>query len=119
VGVASHLREVFLSLGLNALEAMPNGGQLTIRVRIETELANCYTQMVVIAFTDTGSGIPDERLQEIFEPFYTTKNGNAGLGLAICYSIIEHHAGYLSVRTSEQGTTFEVNLPAISSSDTP
>jgi PAS domain S-box-containing protein len=119
VGVASHLREVFLSLGLNALEAMPDGGQLTIRVQIETNVAHHHDQIVVIAFTDTGSGIPEERLQEIFEPFYTTKNGNAGLGLAICYSIIEHHVGHLSVRTSEQGTTFQVNLPAISSSDTP
>jgi len=119
VGIGSHLREVFLSLALNALEAMPAGGQFTIRTHIDTEVTNRHEQMVVIEFTDTGSGIPEEHVQEIFEPFYTTKNGNAGLGLAICYSIIDHHSGRLTVRTSEQGATFQVDLPAISSSESP
>lgn len=117
VGVASHLREVFLSMGLNALEAMPEGGQLHIRAQLDTQCTDSQDQMLVIEWTDTGPGIPEERLQEIFEPFYTTKHGSAGLGLAICYSIIEHHAGRLTVSTSAQGTTFRVSLPALSASE--
>lgn len=117
IGVASHLREVFVGLIQNAIEATSSGGQVTIRTQIDYEIAGAHDQVITVEVSDDGVGIPEEHLQDIFEPFYTTKQEHAGMGLTICYSVIEHHAGRLSVSSSSHGTTFRVSLPVASAAD--
>jgi two-component system sensor histidine kinase PilS (NtrC family) len=105
VGDPQKLRQVFLNLGMNAIESMPQGGELTVGTR---NLKN----VVVISLKDTGIGIPHENLKEIFYPFFTTKDKGTGLGLSIAYRIIEEHNGKISVASSPgKGTTFEVLIP--------
>ena len=116
-GIASHLKQVFLNLALNAIEAMPDGGRLIVRTRVETRDPGLAERFVLVEFIDTGPGIPDHEAQTIFEPFYTTKNKGPGLGLAISYSIIERHEGTLSVSSTSAGTIFRVALPAIEASE--
>lgn len=116
-GIGSHLKQVFLNLALNAIEAMPDGGRLTVRTRVETRYSGLAERFVLVEFIDTGPGIPEHEAQTIFEPFYTTKNKGPGLGLAISYSIIERHEGTLSVSSSSAGTIFRVALPAIEGSE--
>jgi PAS domain S-box-containing protein len=111
IGFASHLREVFQNLAQNALEAMPSGGRLVVRTRIEREASG--SKQVVIEFSDTGSGIELDRMDTIFEPYGTTHVDRASLGLAISYGIVENHAGRMSVSSSSSGTTFRVILPIL------
>lgn len=100
------LRQVFLNLGVNAIESMKDGGELTIEARD-------YGDNIVISFQDTGEGISPENLQQIFYPFFTTKDKGTGLGLAIAYRIIEDHGGKINVRSRlGHGSAFEVVLPA-------
>jgi signal transduction histidine kinase/CheY-like chemotaxis protein len=106
-GSASELREVFVNLIVNAVDAMPNGGTLSIScVRAEANLC--------LRFADTGTGMAEDVRQKIFDPFFTTKGAQGtGLGLSVSYSIIERHEGVISV-TSELGvgTVFAIALPA-------
>jgi two-component system sensor histidine kinase PilS (NtrC family) len=100
------VRQVFWNLSLNALEAMPGGGRLEIRVEPSPEA-------VTVAFTDTGAGIPPEAMARIFTPFYSTKERGTGLGLAIVFKIVEAHRGRLDVETAPgRGTTVRVSFPA-------
>ena len=103
------LEQAFLNLLLNATNAMPQGGQVQIAVRI-------LRDMVLIAITDTGLGISRENLEKIFDPFYTTSvvGKGTGLGLSICYSIIKQHFGSIEVESTERiGSTFTVYLPIL------
>jgi len=111
MGVSGHLKQVFLSLVLNAIDAMPCGGQLTIRTFMRGDQPT--QPMAVVEFADTGSGIPSSELPKIFEPFYTTRTDRTGLGLAISYSIVEKHRGLLSASSSRSGAIFSVVLPAL------
>jgi signal transduction histidine kinase len=107
-GNPRNLEQVFLNLFLNAMEAMPDGGQLDIT-------ATQGDRFVRVAVRDTGSGIPAEHLDQIFEPFFTTKEAGegTGLGLSVSYSIVEKHGGRLAVESQPgEGTTFTVSLPA-------
>jgi two-component system NtrC family sensor kinase len=99
------LTQVFLNLIINAVEAMPEGGTLTIvSTRSDRRLA--------IEVQDTGPGLTPDETARIFEPFYTTKAGGTGLGLAVSYGIIQQHGGRLEVHSAPgQGTTFTVLLP--------
>ncbi|MCL4393277.1 MAG: ATP-binding protein, partial [Chloroflexi bacterium] len=107
-GVGNQLRQVFLNLILNAVEAMPHGGRLRISVLSTTE----EPPWVTVAFADTGSGIPTEALDKIFEPFYTGKTFGTGLGLAVCHQIVANHEGRITVESAVgRGTTFTVWLP--------
>lgn len=107
VADSQKLRQVFLNLGMNAIESLRNGGQLTIG----TKLVN---NRVIVIFRDSGIGIPQENLKEIFYPFYTTKDKGTGLGLSIAYRIIEEHDGRIKVHSSRgRGTTFEVFIPIV------
>jgi len=100
------MRQVAINLILNAGGAMPEGGRLTVK----TEQLDA--EHVRIAFTDSGCGIPQESIEKIFEPFYTTKERGTGLGLAITRQIIEHHHGEISIEsTPGTGTTVRVTLP--------
>ena len=102
------LQRVFLNLANNAQEAMPKGGQLTITLRSVDE-------DVEIIFADTGNGISDENIENVFEPLFTTKTKGTGLGLAVCQEIVVRHGGTISLRrnvAAPSGTIFEVRLPA-------
>jgi signal transduction histidine kinase len=105
---------VFINLSLNAIEAMrPDGGNLTIRMAPEYEDGN-----VGIEFRDTGLGISDEELPNIFDPFYSTKEIGTGLGLSICYDIVQQHKGRIDVQSELGiGTVFTVWLPMIDNED--
>lgn len=106
-GNASELREVFVNLIVNAVDAMPFGGQILISSRSSDD-------RVQLCFADSGTGMTEEVRKRIFEPFYTTKGAlGTGLGLAVSYGIIERHAGHINVESKlGLGTTFEIDLPA-------
>jgi signal transduction histidine kinase len=111
--VPAQIEQVLLNLIINARQAMPRGGQLRIEAR-----DNPRTQMVELSVSDSGVGIPPERLRLIFEPFYTTKepdangHGGTGLGLSVCRQIIEQHQGRIRVESLVgKGSTFTVKLP--------
>ncbi|HWS99389.1 MAG TPA: PAS domain S-box protein [Pyrinomonadaceae bacterium] len=106
-GVASELREVFVNLIVNAVDAMPDGGQLLIGCERDG-------REVRLRFSDSGTGMPEEVRERIFEPFYTTKGAHGtGLGLAVSYGIIERHEGRITVESEVgRGTTFQIELPA-------
>jgi two-component system NtrC family sensor kinase len=100
------LRQVAINLILNAGGAMPEGGTLLVKTEVGPE------QTVKITFNDTGSGIPKESLDKIFEPFYTTKARGTGLGLAITRQIIEMHHGEIGIESEPgKGTLVSVILP--------
>jgi two-component system NtrC family sensor kinase len=107
----AQIEQVVLAMVINAIDAMPQGGNLWISTRPED---NWITLMV----RDDGIGIPEEHLPRIFEPFYTTKeSGGSGLGLAISQNIVERHGGSIEVESSVgQGTTFRIALPVDSHS---
>lgn len=108
---ADQLRQVFLNLMLNACDAMPDGGNLCVQTQRQTP-AGEHAQAIVIDIVDTGSGIAEEHLPYLFEPFYTTKPQGTGLGLAISAHIITQHDGQIAVESvAGQGTTFKVTLP--------
>ncbi len=107
------MKQAFLNLILNALDAMPNGGSLILTTKNRR-------QEVVVKVTDTGVGIPKESFSQIFEPFYTTKKAGSGvgLGLSVVYGIIRDHKGSIKVDSVVgQGTTFTINLPAFRPGD--
>ena len=107
LGAEHKLQQVLLNLFLNARDAMPRGGWLTIVTRIEGDRA-------VVEVGDTGSGIPSEQLSRIYDPFFTTKSigQGTGLGLSITYGIVREHEGTINVEsTVGQGTRFVVSLP--------
>ncbi len=106
------IRQVFLSLLLNALEATPGQGTLTVRTRALEEADGLK---VAVEFEDQGAGIAPEHLPRIFEPFFTTKPAGkgTGLGLAICQGIVTEHGGRIDVQSQlGAGSTFRVVLPA-------
>jgi signal transduction histidine kinase len=106
-GIRDQLKQVILNLSLNAVEAMPSGGQLTIRTRCVEEVGH-----VLVKFTDTGTGIDPADLPNIFDPFFTTKESGTGLGLAITYDIVQRHGGRIDVESQlGRGTAFMVWLP--------
>ncbi len=102
------LEQVLLNLLVNAMEAMTKGGVLTIRpsvVEIPTGSA------VQIEVADTGTGIPQNLRDRIFDPYFTTKSEGTGMGLALCDKIIRQHRGSLDFRCTDEGTTFTITLP--------
>lgn len=102
---AAQMQIVFRNLITNAIQAMPNGGTLTIGVYTEG-------QTIFATLSDTGQGIPPEALDKIFQPLYTTKAKGIGLGLALCKLIVEAHDGKISVTsTVGKGSTFTITLP--------
>ena len=105
-GDAERLKQVFLNLIKNSIEAMEPGGNLSIKTRLSGN-------QVSITITDDGCGIPQEDTEKIFSPFFTTKPHGTGLGLCISKRIVEEHKGSSFTVASEEGkgTTFEINLP--------
>lgn len=116
-----HLKQVFLNLILNAIDAMPTGGILSLRLEND-EIVDSKTEQkqaaVRVEFADSGEGISPEALDRLFEPFFTTKTHGSGLGLSISYSIITAHHGEISVSSDVgQGTNFTILLPQEQQSD--
>src|ERR1019366_9497991 len=100
---------VFMNLIMNARDAMPRGGELTIATEVESSSLR-------VEVTDNGVGIPADQLNKIFDPFFTTKGTSrgTGLGLAVSYGIIREHSGSIHVDSEvERGTTFRLEFPTI------
>ncbi|MGE5463792.1 MAG: sensor histidine kinase, partial [Syntrophothermus sp.] len=103
--VSSQIQQIFFNLILNALDAMPEGGELTVG-------AQAVTDGVEITFEDNGPGIPEERRENIFEPFFSTKEGGTGLGLTVSYNIATAHGGTLDLVNGQgAGACFRLFLP--------
>jgi PAS domain S-box-containing protein len=99
------LHRVLMNLFKNALEAMPQGGELTIATRVENN-------QVEVSISDTGEGMPPEVRANIFQPYFTTKEKGTGLGLAICKNIVEEHGGCMLVDSQPgKGSTFTIQIP--------
>jgi len=120
-GDADRLQQVLINLLLNAVQAMPEGGALSVettsvrRARPGLEGKNADAEFVCVAVRDTGVGIPAEIREKIFDPFYTTKEGEGGtgLGLAVCSGIVKEHDGWIDVDDAPGGgTVFRVFVPA-------
>jgi len=108
----NQFRQVFLNLFINAIEAMPKGGVLTVGTSVGMGFKPIPTN-ITITIADTGSGIPPENLKTLFEPFHTTKAKGTGLGLSISKNIIESHKGKIKVESAlGEGTRFIIALPA-------
>ena len=114
---ANQIQQVFMNILLNAADAMPAGGVLTITSNLIPE-----DSLVQVRFSDTGTGIPEKNLNRIFDPFFTTKadKKGTGLGLAVSYGIIDRHRGQIEVQSEEgKGTTFTIKLPMQASEEVP
>jgi PAS domain S-box-containing protein len=121
---AGMMEQVLLNLDVNARDAMPRGGQLSVRISV-VDVNESHMQhhpearagrFVCVSKTDTGSGIPPENLSRIFEPFFTTKEigKGTGLGLATVYGIVKQHQGWVEVEsTVGKGTTFSIYIPFV------
>jgi len=106
-GDKSQIKQLFLNIFLNGIQAMERGGKLS------AEILPLDNGKVLVRVTDTGEGIAEENLDRIYDPFFTTKKGGTGLGLSICYSIVKSHQGNIEVRSrAGQGTTVLVTFPA-------
>ena len=117
---SKQLGQVFLNLILNAVQAMPEGGQITIRTALrdadgaDGEAHRGKGRILEIAVSDTGPGIPPEAIEDIFTPFVSTKRRGTGLGLSVSRRIVEEHGGWITAESpSGEGATFRVCLPLI------
>ena len=122
-GDANQLKQVVLNIAVNARDAMPDGGTMAVEVS-ELQLSEAESDRfrdgaagrhVVVSIRDTGMGIPQDRVDRIFEPFYTSKEGagGTGLGLSIAAGIVKSHDGFITVESAvDQGSTFRIYLPA-------
>jgi signal transduction histidine kinase len=100
------LKQVYLNLCKNGIEAMIDGGELTISEKVDEE-----ARMIHIDFHDTGPGIPVFLIDKIFDPFFTTKASGTGLGLSVCQRIIHDIGGTIRVSCKGYGTAFTVSIP--------
>jgi PAS domain S-box-containing protein len=115
-GNPSELREMLTNLILNAVDAMPQGGHLTLGTHLVPGQSVDPPEWIEVTVADTGAGMAPEILDRIFDPFFSTKEGSGvGLGLAVAHGIVERHQGEIAVRSVPgEGTTFTVRLPAAS-----
>ncbi len=110
----NQMHQVFLNLFLNAIQAMPRGGELKIQAEAiaSAPLVNPGKDYVRISISDTGRGIPANDLKKIFDPFFTTRPKGIGLGLSITYQIIKNHGGSIKAESKvDRGTAFTITLP--------
>jgi len=107
-GDKSQLKQLFLNIFLNSIQAMPSGGEMKVEALVKDG------RKAVVAVSDTGEGISEENLDRVFDPFFTTKKGGTGLGLSICYNIIKSHQGEIEIKSrAGQGTTTLISLPTL------
>ncbi|MCX8131840.1 MAG: ATP-binding protein [Clostridia bacterium] len=108
IGDKEQLKQAFINIIFNAVQAMNGGGKLSVCIKEDLDKA------VGISFKDTGTGITDGDISKIFNPFFTTKDDGTGLGLSIVHRIVEEHGGKINVISKRgQGTTFEIVLPQL------
>jgi two-component system nitrogen regulation sensor histidine kinase GlnL len=113
------LTQLFLNLVKNAVEAVGDNGVISIASRVVAEYTMTHkgerrSRMVAIEIGDNGCGIPDEEMEHLFTPFFTTKEKGTGLGLAICQKIVAEHRGMIRVESAAgKGTTFTIMLPLV------
>ena len=107
------MKQVFMNLIFNGIQAMNDGGTITISTRIFTpDSVEQSPSFVQVEVKDTGIGIPSENLEHIFDPFFTSKDEGSGLGLSISHQIVQEHGGYVTVESKlGKGTSFLVNIP--------
>jgi len=107
------MRQVFWNLAVNAFDAMPKGGQLTVSTGCrKVDVGGRKADVIEVSFHDTGEGIPKKNVDKIFLPFFTTKKSGSGLGLAAVHRIVDLHGGWIKVESDEgSGTRFGVCLP--------
>jgi signal transduction histidine kinase len=108
----SELQQVFMNIIINAVQAMHERGTITITTR-----QNAPEDSVEVLISDTGCGVPPDKIDQLFHPFFTTKESGqgTGLGLSIAYGIITSHRGSISVESAVgKGTTFKIRLPIAS-----
>jgi two-component system NtrC family sensor kinase len=107
------MKQVFMNLILNAIQAMRDGGTLFISTRLYSKNESGENgRFLQVEIRDTGIGIPEENLQHIFDPFFTNKDEGSGLGLSISHQIVQEHGGYIVVESKlGKGTSFFINLP--------
>jgi signal transduction histidine kinase len=107
------MKQVFMNLILNAIQAMQQGGSLSIATRsVARNGADPVGEFVQVEVRDTGIGIPEDNLQHIFDPFFTSKDEGSGLGLAVSHQIVQEHGGFVTVEsTVGKGTAFFVHVP--------
>jgi len=113
LGDEAQLKQLFLNIMLNALQAMPHGGRLVVELNPKPDAMNDspWAEALVI---DTGCGIPAEKIDNVFDPFFTTKKGGTGLGLPTSYAIARQHGGDLKIKSREgEGTTVALTLPVV------
>jgi two-component system NtrC family sensor kinase len=107
MAVPGQLKQVFMNVIVNALQSMPEGGELGISTAFSGD-----PQKIIVTVRDTGHGITEEEIKKIFQPFYTSKKTGTGLGLSISYGIIKSHGGEIEVQSDlEKGTAFLIYLP--------
>jgi two-component system sensor histidine kinase PilS (NtrC family) len=109
----NQMRQVFWNLAVNAFDAMPSGGELSISTSCrQVDVGGRKGDVVEVTFQDKGEGIPQENLDKIFLPFFTTKQEGSGLGLAAVHRIVDQHGGWIKVESKpQQGTRFVVCIP--------
>jgi len=106
MGDENDLKQLFLNLLLNAIEAVPEKGKIVVRIQCLSEAS------LQIEVQDNGPGIPADKRDRIFAPFYTTKNKGTGLGLATCRRIVTEHGGEIHVESTKgKGANFNITLP--------
>jgi len=118
IGDPDQVQQVFLNLILNAIQAMPHGGKLRLsassKLISKEGLEDGQRQYVEICVEDSGIGMEKEVAQNIFNPFYTTKNSGTGLGLTVSQGIIQDHEGWIDVESEiGKGSVFRVYLPSL------
>lgn len=118
---SSQIEQVFVNMVVNACQAMPNGGRLSVSMYVDYD-----RQYLVTAIEDTGHGIPEDHLAKVFDPFFTTKDQPAqglagtGLGLSVSYGIIQNHGGHIGVKSEVgKGTVFTIELPLLAATGYP
>jgi two-component system cell cycle sensor histidine kinase/response regulator CckA len=130
IGVPTQLHQVLMNLCVNARDAMPDGGTITLstkNIRVDAAEASRYPgaaagNYLMISVADTGTGIPADQIESIFKPFFTTKElgKGTGLGLSTSLSIIKNHGGFMSVRSDPgRGSVFQCHLPSEAGTVTP
>jgi CheY-like chemotaxis protein len=112
------MSQVFINLVINAMQAMPEGGKLIVSVKnvvlgareVPALTEGCYVRIMI---RDTGMGIPPEHLSKVFDPYFTTKQSESGLGLSTVFAIVKNHNGHITVDSARsEGTSFIIYLPA-------
>jgi signal transduction histidine kinase len=113
LGSDDQLKQVFLNLIINGLQAMPNGGRLSVKKESPAS-RNADSPLILVHIHDTGEGIPADKVAHLFDPFFTLKPQGSGLGLTVAHRVIQRHRGRIRVESAQgKGSTFTVELPAL------